>query len=151
MSNLQQLMNDNTLLDDPMLPTFIFFLWIMIYLFWMAFQRIAAIRSRKVKPRYFVTYNIHAPDYLLIMKNHFSNLTEVPQFFFPLTLFYIATKMSIPYFGILTWAFVLLRIIHTFIHVGWGHVLARFLIFALSCIVLIILWTMVAIEYISNL
>jgi len=42
----------------------------------------------------------------------------------------------------LAWAYVALRLLHSFIHVGYNKVMHRFNVFALSALVLLVMWVL---------
>jgi hypothetical protein len=57
-----------------------------------------------------------------------------------LTILAIITRQADLLFVVLAWVFVLLRLLHTFIHITSNHMGQRFGVFAASVIVLAVMW-----------
>ncbi len=76
--------------------------------------------------------------------NNFRNLFEMP------VLFYLAAVLSLILFVQdtllvqLAWAYVALRAVHSFVHCTYNRVLHRFLAYAASSLVLLLMWVRVA-------
>lgn len=76
--------------------------------------------------------------------NNFRNLFEMP------VLFYLAVVLSLILFVQdtllvqLAWAYVALRALHSFVHCTYNRVLHRFLAYAASSLVLLLMWVRVA-------
>jgi hypothetical protein len=64
-------------------------------------------------------------------------------------LAYVATDVS-PLMVVLAWAFVGLRVVHSAIHLTYNRVVHRALIFAVSNVVLVVLWVQVAVQVASR-
>jgi hypothetical protein len=72
--------------------------------------------------------------------NHLSNLFEVPVIFYALVLAIITVGSVDAVFVWLAWAFVGFRVLQALIHLGPNHVVSRFIVYVLGCMVL---WAMV--------
>ena len=72
--------------------------------------------------------------------NNLANLFEMPVLFFALVpLLVFAGQASVAQV-VLAWLYVLLRAVHSFIHIGPNKVPARFMVYLASCAVLLAMW-----------
>lgn len=78
--------------------------------------------------------------------NNLRNLFEMPVLYLALVPLLIITHQANHVQVLLAWAFVVLRALHSFIHIGPKKVQLRFLFYALSCAVLFAMWIGFAID-----
>ncbi len=74
---------------------------------------------------------------------HISNLFETPVLFYVIILMAFLTGQTGDVLLGLSWAFVALRFIHSYVHLTSNVVLTRFRMFVLSMLVLSALWVVV--------
>ncbi len=111
-------------------------------------QRIRAVHHRKVKLGYFRVYTgAEPPPKLLAASNHYSNLFEVPLLFYLACVTALVLGAQGPLLVGFAWGFVVLRLIHTVIHLSYNNVLHRLLAFLLSIVALIEIWVLIALHY----
>ena len=123
-------------------PTFalvglIFTVWLTLFV-----QRTAHMRRVPPKPddlatsdaarRYFAPVEMPA--------NNFTNLFELPVLYFALVPLLVITGNVNGLQVLLAWAFVLLRMGHSAIHIGPKNVPARFIVYLMSTIALVGMW-----------
>lgn len=104
-------------------------------------ERIAEMKSRRIHPQKVasssqmsaVLQNTRASD-------NYKNLFELPVFFYVLCLALMATQLVSAGFVWAAWAFVALRVLHSFIHLGYNNVMHRFQVFMISSVLLIVMW-----------
>ncbi len=72
--------------------------------------------------------------------NNLANLFELPVLYFALVPLLLITGSTNGFQVLLAWAFVLLRMGHSVIHIGPKKVQARFIVYLLSTIVLFAMW-----------
>lgn len=72
--------------------------------------------------------------------DNFANLFEMPVLFFVAIALLIVTRQATLAQIVLAWAYVLLRAVHSFIHIGPRNVRARFFAYLASCAVLLAMW-----------
>lgn len=125
-------------------PVFAMFALTAFCLFRLARLRFAAVRQGEIDPKFFRLYrNAEEPDNLRVHSRHLSNLFEAPVLFYVIAIVAFVTQQT----GILplclAWAYVILRYAHSFVHLTTNHVLTRFRLFALSWIVLAVLWVVI--------
>ncbi len=118
----------------------------------MFIRRITAVRNGELSPYYFKQYQaegVNVPKTVILSSRHFSNLFEMPILYFVLSLF-ILIKIEVDIIHvILAWSFVGLRIIHTIIHLNSNKLVRRLVVFAMSSVVLIIMWGYILTQILS--
>jgi hypothetical protein len=72
--------------------------------------------------------------------DNYKNLFEMPVLFYVLCLALYMTQLVNQGFVWAAWAFVALRVLHSFIHIGYNNVMQRFSVFALSMWVVGVMW-----------
>lgn len=110
--------------------------WLRLYV-----ERIGEILKRRIKPE--TLAKTEQAVRLLENQNaanNFKNLFEVPMLFYVLCTALFVTQMVTPVLLMGGWLFVTLRVVHSFIHCTYNHVMHRFVIYALSTILLFIMW-----------
>lgn len=80
------------------------------------------------------------PKSVTKISNAFHNQLETPILFYLLVVLLLVTKQGDQTFLMLAWAYVAVRLVHLAIHLTINHVLYRFLIFAASMLILMIMW-----------
>lgn len=78
--------------------------------------------------------------------NNLRNLFEMPVLYFALVPLLLITHHANYLQVLLAWIFVVLRALHSFIHIGPKKVMPRFMVYLASCIVLSAMWIGFAID-----
>lgn len=82
------------------------------------------------------------PPEVALPNRNYMNLLELPTLFFPVCLmFFVAHRVSGAVMWV-AWAFVVLRLAHTLIHVTYNNVFHRLTAFAAANVALTVLWLM---------
>lgn len=106
--------------------------------------RWVAVKRGEIDPRYFILFRgYEEPDKLAAYSRHVTNLFEAPLLFYVIILTAAATGQSGNWLLGLAWTYVVLRFMHTYVHLTSNVVLIRFRIFVLSMLVLTALWVVV--------
>lgn len=111
-----------------------------VLLFWLGIARARSARRGEVKVADVALSSEPWPDRLKQIANSYRNQLEVP------VLFYVGALMAIVLGAVdtvvagLAWVFVVLRLVHAYIHVTHNKVLRRFQVFVASVVVLAVLW-----------
>jgi hypothetical protein len=109
-------------------------------------SRVRAVREGKVTARYYKIFQGESePDYAAKAGRHYSNLFEAPVLFYAACLSALATHQATLLLQILAWAYVLVRVIHAYIHLGSNKIQRRINIFFLGWAVLLSMWIAVAV------
>lgn len=104
-------------------------------------SRLVSARKGHVDRRYFKLLSGYTPpDYIVKLGRNFSNLLEVPVLFYALGTILLVLGITNQVMMGLAWAFVVLRIIHSIIHVTYNNPIHRFLAFLLSSSIVLIMW-----------
>jgi hypothetical protein len=103
--------------------------------------RMGSVRSGKVPASYYALMSGHeVPEFIHKTSRHFSNLFEVPLLFYTAGVLYIALGLSDPLPISLAWGFVVARVIHTCIHLGYNNVLHRLIVFGTGNLFVLAMW-----------
>ncbi|MCG8434739.1 MAG: MAPEG family protein [Gammaproteobacteria bacterium] len=111
--------------------------WLHMYVTRLAYFHRAHVNPEKYKSRQAREPLNPAADYA---SDNFNNLFELPVIFYVLTGFLYLSNTVDAVYVYLAYAFVLLRYIHSFIHVTYNRVVHRFSVYILGALVL---WAMV--------
>ncbi|MDQ4420786.1 MAPEG family protein [Sphingobium sp. DEHP117] len=126
-------------------------IWTMVMWVWMYATRIPAVNRLKVTPDSLVQDNPPTLDQLLPARvqwkaHNYNHLHEAPTVFYAiaLTLALIGAGSGFP--ALLAWMYVALRVVHSLVQATINRLMLRFMIFALSSIVLMLLVACAAVE-----
>jgi hypothetical protein len=128
----------NTAIFYPMVSLV---LWTLAVLFMIPRQRFKAAREGRVKARDFAYgESENVPPEARIPNRNFMNLLEAPVLFYVACLtVYVIGKVDVWSVG-LAWAYVVLRIAHSLVHLTYNNVFHRMRVYAASIFVLLALW-----------
>ncbi len=110
--------------------------WILLFR-----RRIREIRALKVNPKQFAT-RASAAGVLkdVTAADNLQNLFEVPVLFYVACVSIYITEQTSLALVAMAWVYVLLRTVHSVIHVTYNNVMHRFLAYAASCATLFVIW-----------
>ena len=110
--------------------------WVRLYV-----ERIGEMRERRISAQSLST-SAAAREKLQRTQaaDNFRNLFEMPVLFYALCICLAMTGMVEPAFLAGAWAYVALRFMHSFIHTGYNRVMHRFTVYAISSVLLFLLW-----------
>jgi len=114
--------------------------------FWLAAKRVIAIRSRAVRIRDIALREPNWPPHLMQLQNAFLNQLELPVLFYVLTILVLFTQTASLLFVVLAWVFVVLRLLHAYVHVTSNHVPHRGPLFMVGALVLCVMWIIFALR-----
>ena len=80
------------------------------------------------------------PPHVSIPNRNYMNLLELPLLFYVVCILLFVTGVTSTNALFLAWTYVMLRIVHSLIHLGYNNVLHRLGVFACSNVVLASLW-----------
>lgn len=110
-------------------------------------DRIAEMRARKIHPQQVATSRQAAETYQNTQSaDNFRNLFEVPVLFYALCGFLAITQLTSVLLLACAWGYVLLRAVHTYIHLTNNKVIRRFQVFVASTFVLYVMWAIFAVK-----
>ena len=103
--------------------------------------RVNSVKTGTVNVRYFkIMQSDDVPESLIQKSNNFTNLFQVPTLFYAAGCLIISLGMINELTVILSWLFVLSRVIHSYIHITYNHILHRIIAFMSGNLCLLILW-----------
>lgn len=129
---------------EIMQPIAVLAAWTMVMWVWMYVTRIPAMTAAKVDADALVRQGGQSLDQLLPAKtqwkaHNYNHLHEAPTVFYAVALALALIGQGDGLNATLAWAYVGLRIVHSLVQATINKVMVRFLIFALSSLVLMAL------------
>lgn len=112
-------------------------------LFWMAALRVRAIQAGEVDPEKIRLREPHWPVRVLQISNAYHNQLELPVLFYVVVLLAFASQTLDVTLLVLSWLFVLSRLVHAYIHVTSNRLDRRTGVFGISAIALLLMWVIV--------
>jgi hypothetical protein len=111
----------------------------------MYLTRVAEMRQRRVNPQLLATRQ-EAEKHLHDTRasDNFRNLFEIPVLFYAVCPVLFLTGNVTPLQLSLAWAFVLTRVIHSYVHVTYNKVMHRFNAFVLGMAAVFAMWATLA-------
>jgi hypothetical protein len=132
-------------------PLFVQVALTFILLFSMAAVRTSAIRRREVKMADIALGQPAWGERATKLGNAFRNQLELPVLFYVLVVLALAARKADLLFVIMSWLFVISRLVHAAIHTGSNYVPRRFYAFAVGAIVLLLMWIIFALRVVLGL
>jgi hypothetical protein len=121
-------------------PVFAMFLLVALVLSRMRSMRFGAVRRGEVSARFYRAFEGTEPEALRVVGRHFTNLFEMPVLFYVgVVLTYVTHQVTWWMVG-LAWAYVALRYVHSWIHLGANDVMQRVTAYFASGLVLAVMW-----------
>jgi hypothetical protein len=134
-----------------LLPLFVEVALTFVLYNWMAYYRVALVRSGAVHPRDVALREPNWPPHVLQVANAAHNQLEIPVLFYVLTILAIITRHADFAFVLMAWIFVLVRIAHAYVHVTSNRLSLRGGVFGMSLVVLMIMWIVLMARILAGL
>ena len=127
--------------ESIFVPVTVLAIWTLVVVFLTGLRRVRAARAGRVPPGAFrVGESAAVPDDVAVVNRHLMNLLEMPLLFYVVVLgFYVTRRVEAITVG-LSWAYVALRLMHSFIHLTSNRIIPRLMTFAASNIALLAMW-----------
>lgn len=138
-------------LQAILLPLFVQVGLTFVLLFWMGTLRVGAIRRREVRMADIALGQPAWPQRPTQVGNAYRNQFELPVLFYVLVVLAIIARKADLLFVVMSWIFVILRIVHAGIHTTSNDVRQRFFAFAIAAIVLLLMWIIFAVRVLLGL
>ena len=117
--------------------------------FWFAGMRVKSIRSGETRQRDVALREPNWPPRVTQIGNAFHSQLEMPVLFYVVIIVSWMTKTADILFVALAWIYVILRLVHAYIHVTDNRMRPRGMVFITSCIVLCVMWIIVAVRVLA--
>lgn len=112
----------------------------------MSLHRRRAVLDKKVKAKDIALRQQKWPERATQFANCYLNQLELPVLFYVLTLLVLFTRQADMFFVLMSWVFVILRIVQASIHVTVNHVKYRSYSFRAGAVVLCVMWIVFALR-----
>lgn len=116
----------------------------LIFIVWFALfvARFGHIKRNPPRPENFATGEAAMRYFepVEMPANNLRNLFEMPVLYFALVPLLLITHHANHLQVVLAWIYVVLRAVHSFIHIGPKKVMPRFMVYLASCVVLSVMW-----------
>lgn len=110
--------------------------WLRLYS-----DRLTELRLRRIHPQQLATAQQTAQALQNVQSaDHFRNLFEVPVLFYALCGFLAISRLTTVLLLACAWGFVVLRAVHTYIHLTSNQVVRRFQAYVASTLLLFFMW-----------
>ncbi len=128
----------------PMLTLALFTCLICIIL---GSARLISIKKGEVNPKqYRLMSGYEEPAHLKKLNRNYLNLFEIPVLFYVAGCVMLALNLQSSVLITLAWAFVVVRFVHSYIHITYNHPLHRFLVFGVSVLIVVAMWIIIALN-----
>lgn len=118
-----------------------------VVLLLIPYQRFRAVIRKQVVPDDFkFGESGSVPPAVCIPNRNYMNLLELPLLFYVVCVVMFVTQTATPMAVGLAWAYVALRAVHSLIHLTYNKVVHRLTFFALSNVVLVVLWILLVVN-----
>ncbi len=126
-----------------LIPMFVQVGLTFVLLFWMGALRMGAIRRGQVNAHQVVLREPNWPPRVLQVANAYHNQLELPVLFYVVVLLALQTGTLDVVLLVLSWMFVLARLVHAYVHVTTNRLDRRTGVFGVGAIALLLMWVIV--------
>lgn len=134
-----------------LLPVFVLVALTLSLAIWMGYERNRVVYSREVKIKDIALTKENWPEQAKKVSNAYHNQYELPILFYILVAFAMLTRKADLIFVVLSWAFVISRLIHAYIHTTTNRVPRRFFAYLVGLVVLTIMWVYFAVQILTGI
>ena len=122
-------------------PVCVLALWTLFVLYMTGSRRVrAALSGRVPREAFRLGESADVPPDISLVNRNFMNLLEAPVLFYVVCLCFFVTRQVQTGVVLLAWLYVLLRVVHSFIHLTSNRIVHRLVAHAASNIVLLSIW-----------
>jgi hypothetical protein len=129
-----------------LLPVFVQIALTFAILYWQGYVRVGHTRRGEVKIRDIALGQPNWPEHATKIGNAFMNQFQLPILFYVLVAFALLTRKADLAFVVLSWIFVLSRLVHAYVFVTTNRVSRRFFAFSAGSVTLLVMWVLFAIR-----
>jgi hypothetical protein len=134
-----------------LLPVFVLVFLTFALLLRTAFGRVSNLRSGEVRSEDVALGEPGWPKKVTQYGNAFKNQLELPVLFYVLIAFILITRVGDVLLLVLAWIFVILRIVHAYIHTTSNIVLLRGRVYGGGLVVLLAMWVIFAVKILAGI
>jgi len=133
-------------IEAVLFPVFVLVGLTFVLMFWMASLRVGALQRGEVRMGDIALRQPAWPERATQVANAYHNQLELPLLFYVLVILAMFTRKADTFFVVMSWMFVAARLAHAAIHVSGNDVRQRFYAFAVSAVILLIMWIVFALR-----
>ncbi len=133
-----------------LLPVFVLVALTFVLAVWMGFERNRVIFSKEVRIKDIALTKESWPDRAKQISNAYHNQYELPVLFYILVALALITRKADLIFVVLSWVFVVSRLLHALIHTTSNRVPRRFFAYLVGLATLIIMWGYFAVQILTG-
>ncbi|MFG1488982.1 MAPEG family protein [Oceanospirillum sp. HFRX-1_2] len=134
------------------LPVLALVFWTFLVLLLIPFRRFAVIRSGRNHINDFKLQETdQVPERVVQVNRNYMNLLELPVLFYLSALLFYLLDAVTAVVLVLAWVYLGLRVLHSLIHLTYNRVFHRFLVFAISNVILLAIWLILAYQLVFDL
>jgi hypothetical protein len=115
-------------------------------LFWVGALRVEAVRSGAVRSRDIALREPNWPPRILQVANAYQSQLELPVLFYLLSMLVLFTGRATVTLLVLSWLFVISRLLHSLVHVTTNNVPRRFFMFLIGATILLLMWLIYVVD-----
>lgn len=134
-----------------LLPVFVLVLLTFGLMFWMGLARIGALKRGEAKIADIALGQPNWPPKVQQISNNYLSQFHVPVLFYVLVVLAVITRHADFLFVVMSWLFVAMRLVHTYIHTTTNYVRHRFNAFLAGSLILLIMWIIFAVDILLGL
>jgi hypothetical protein len=131
-------------------PVFAHVVLVFVLMLVMFNRRVAAIKARELTLRDAMLPARAFPERATLAANAYQNQFEMPLLFYAAVLFAIVLNGVNTALVVLAWAYVAARAVHALLHVNGANALQRMRPFAVSALILLAMWVLLALHLIQR-
>jgi hypothetical protein len=136
-------------LQSVLLPLFVEVILTIVLMLRMGALRGRDFRTGAVKPQAVALREPNWPERTAQAANSFSNQFELPVLFYVLTILEWVTRHAGLLFVVLAWVFVILRVVHAYVHVT-SNILLRGAVYSAGAVVLVVMWLIYIVQVMTG-
>jgi hypothetical protein len=124
-----------------LLPVVALIGWTLLVLLLVPYKRLrAGLHGKATIADFQYGESARVPGDVMIPNRNFMNLIEVPVLFYVVCLMLFVTRHSSSMAVITAWVYVACRVLHSLVHLSYNNVIHRLIVFAVSNVVLLLIW-----------
>ena len=119
-------------------------------LLWMGSRRIRALREKRLHIRDIALGEPNWPASVTQIQNAYQNQFELPVLFYGVATLALVTGHETATLVVLSWVFVVSRLVHAFIHTTSNNVPRRFWAYCVGLAALMLMWALFAADTLAH-
>jgi hypothetical protein len=117
-----------------------------LLLLWMGRTRVGHLRKGEVRVKDIALGERNWPARVTQIQNSYHNQFELPVLFYALVALALITRKADMLFVVMSWVFVVSRLVHAAIHVTSNKISHRFMAFVVGVLILAAMWIIFAVR-----